>query len=301
MLKKMLTVVIFFASGYSHASLMVDCDAVKLTSVTTNSGFNVPIPAGLPLNAAQCYETIDGNDTSSTISPVSTTNLGWKNDGYLNTAYDGLWGETGAFTTAAELQDLKTPGVFVDPGWIYMGKSTANTFVGGTSSNGTTSYTYINTLFTLKNCRDADGVLDADCNGTGLVKGEWQLKPPANNPAALLELLGSNRFFDAIALVFKSGNTHAIYNFSVNQLGLPIGIGTSYENLVFGGVWDMTDVLRTGGKDGLKNPAGLSHISVWGRDPSGGEPPTVVSAPGSLGLLGIALLLLVRRRRAVEC
>ncbi|HAT42437.1 MAG TPA: hypothetical protein DCS87_12065 [Rheinheimera sp.] len=298
MLRKFIATVALLISGYSHAGLMTDCDAVQLTSVTTNSGFAVPIPAGLPLNAAQCYQIIEGNDTTSSIHPVSSTNLGWKNDGYLNTAYDGLWGETGAFTTAAELQDLKTPGVFVDPGWIYMGKSTDNTFVGGTSSNGTVSYTYVNTLFTLKNCYDADGVLDADCNGSGLVKGEWQLKPPANNPAALLQLLGSNRFFDAIALVFKSGNNHAIYNFSVNQLGLPSGIGTNYENLVFGGIWDMSNVLRAGGQNGLKNPAGLSHISVWGRDPSGDEPPPQVSAPASLGLLGLSLLLLVRRRRA---
>lgn len=285
MFKKIAALLIVVVGFQANATLLTNCPAVKLTNVQTNGGFNVPLPVSLPINSAYCYETVDGNDDAN----VGSTNLGYKGEGYLNTAQNGLWGETGAFTTQDELQDLRTKGVFEDPGWVYFGKNTNGVFDPATSSKDGKSYTYTADLFTLSNCRDKDEVLDVECKDGDFVRGEWQLKPPANNPAALLALLGADRFFDSIAIIFKGGTEHAIYNFSVKQLGLASGIGTSSENLVFKGVWDMRDVLKNGGG---KVP-GLSHVTVWGRDP---QTTALVSAPAALTLFSLGLMMLFGRR-----
>jgi len=278
------------------------CDAVQLTQVTTNSGDVVPVP-GLPLDPAFCYQIVDGNDTDNNFKDPGNTNLGYKDDGYLNTDLKkfGLWDENGAFTTSGELQDLKTPGVFEDPGWVKMGKWQNGSFVGDSSSNLVPSltnpnvnelvtYTYVSSLFSLTNCYTSGNVLDQTCSGGDLVRGQWQLKPPANNPDALKRLLGTDRFFDSIALIFKSGNDHAIYNFKASQLGLAPGIGTAYENLVFTGSWDMSDVIFNGDNGG----SGLSHVSVWGRDPTALN--VEISAPVNMLGLFIGGLVLIRRR-----
>lgn len=285
MFRKFAALLTIFVCFQANATLLTNCPAVQLTNVQTNAGVNVPLPVSLPIGAAYCYETVNGNDDAS----VSSTNLGYKNDGYLNTAQNGLWGEYGAFTSQDELQDLKTKGVFVDPGWVYFGKNTNGEFDPATSSKGGISYTYTDDLFTLSNCKNKKGDLVADCKGDNLVEGEWQLKPPANNPAKLLALLGADRFFDSIAIIFKGGNEHAIYNFSVKQLGLASGIGTSSENLVFKGVWDMRSVLEN---NGGKAP-GLSHVTIWGRDP---QTTLLVSAPAALTLFTVGLMMLFGRR-----
>lgn len=287
MYKKIALLLMLVAGFDATATVMTNCPAVKLTNVQTNSGVNIPLPVSLPVNSAFCYESVSGNDSVN----VSSTNLGYKNDGYLNTSQNGLWGEYGAFTRQDELQDLKTPGVFVDPGWVYFGKNTSGVFTPGTSSKGNDSYTYTPDLFTLSNCLNKNGVLDLLCSGADLVKGEWQLKPPVNNPAALLKLLGADRFFDSIAIIFKSGNEHAIYNFNVSQLGLQSGIGTTSQNFVFKGQWDMSNVLLTGRNNVA---AGLSHVSIWGRDPQ--AEPATVSTSGAWLLLSAGLGLLVSRR-----
>ena len=104
-------------------------------------------------------------------------------------------------------------------------------------------------------------------------------------------LLGKN-YFDQFAIVFKAGNGFAVYDFTAAQFGVthPSADEPIFQ---FFGTYDTSDTLVAG-----QGGAGFSHASIWARDPGGGF---TVPEPGTLGLLGIALLGFgVARRRRVK-
>lgn len=265
---------------------------IQITSIQKQDGS--PASAVPAINATACYGAFDGNDDVSMLG----NNLGYDNVGWLNQE-SGYWPGPGAFITDADLQDLQGAGL-IDPGWIFFGKygDEGDSFIPASSSkDGHGTYTYDENLVSLSNCKDKNNAIVA-CGSDDVVKGEWTYKPPVTNPEQLLDMLGTDKFFDQVTVVFKSGNMFALYNFNISALGLPPVVGTTDENYMFKGVWDMSSTLLT--KSG--NPAGLSHISVWGRDPvTTDEPPPVdVAAPMSLALVGLSLLLLgLQRRRQV--
>ncbi|WP_333795848.1 hypothetical protein [Rheinheimera sp.] len=238
-----------------------------------------PIPPELaPVYANDCYGLVMGNNSDMTLPG---DNLGYEDDGWFN-MQTGLW-VAGAFDP--ELLDLDNDGTADDPGWVYMGKDNGQGFKGATIPNDNPDlvYQFVDDLFSCS--ATVDGTYGTCVN---FISGFWKFTPPSTQPELLLQLLGGS-FFDQVAVVFKGGNGFAIYNFTLSQLGLdPILAGDiKYE---FGGKFDLSKTLVT--KSG--QPAGLSNISLWARDPF---LPTQVSEPGYLALLGMALLALYRRRQ----
>lgn len=262
---------------------------IQITSYQKQDGSAAQTVA--PINATACYGAFSGNDDVSNLG----NNLGYDNVGWLNQESQYWPGKPGAFVENADLQNLQGLGN-IDPGWIFFGKYTAGDFDPSSSSkSGFGTYDYASDLISLSNCKDKNGGA-VPCSGGDVVKGEWVYKPPVTNPQQLLNMLGTDKYFDQVTVVFKSGNMFALYNFNIASLGLPPVVGTTDENYLFKGVWDMsTTLINPGGG------AGLSHISVWGRDPVSDTPPpppvdVTVSTP--LTLVGLGLLLLgVHRRR----
>jgi len=258
---------------------------VHVTTVSiqgTSATFDLP---SAPIAASNCIGTAQGNDKID----VSKNNLGWLGDGWLNDT--SVFGPYGAFLSASDLQDLKTPGSPVDPGWIFVGKTDfgnnheVKDFEAGTVSDGQRSYTF------------SSDILQVNKDGT------FTYKPPATNPQALMDILGANKFFDQLAIVFKAANYHAIYNFTLASFGglLDPVLGTTAPNYAFHGTWDMSKTLINNGGQ----PAGLSHVSLWLRDPAFITPFTTpfitaeVAVPATLPLFALGLLGLgvLRRHR----
>lgn len=209
-----------------------------------------PIPPELaPVYAEDCYGYVVGNNSDM---DLPDDNLGYDNDGWFNMK-TGLWVD-GAFDP--ELLDLDSDGTADDPGWVYMGKDDGQGFKGWTIPDAETPYTFVDDLFS---CSAAVDGTYGTC--VGFVSGFWKFTPPSTQPEILIDLLGGS-FFDQVAVVFKGGNGFAIYNFTLSQLGLePILAGDiKYE---FGGKFDLSKtIVNNGGQ-----PAALSNISLWARDP----------------------------------
>jgi len=248
---------------------------VLITTVELLDGNNIVIP--VQENATDCLGAYEGND-----SAVVAQNLGYDDDGWLNEEGDNVpWDGPGAFIGEADLLDLDGDGDADDPGWVLVGKDDGQGFIGETSSDGNSSYTFINDLITFDNCKDQDGAT-SQCIGGNSVSGTWAYTPPAQNPDELTNLLGGE-FFDQVAVVFKAGNAFAIYNFTIADLELPPVFAGDY-NFAFTGTWDISDVLAD---------KGLSHVTFWARDPVGA---TEVPEPSTLGLLLLSSLFMFRRK-----
>jgi len=285
--KLILSASILAAAGAAQSASLLPCNVndVKVTSVaqysSTAAGATLhTIASGLSLGAADCDGAYSGND-----GYYPSQNLGWQGDGLLNGGLQTSTGMTlfpgGAFITDDyPLSDLDNDGGVDDPGWIMLGKfdpskgSFTPAAVGGDSS------IVLSSFFT------------ATVDSAG--KGTWALTPDATVAQRTSAVLGKN-YFDQFALVFKAANSFAVYDFTAAQFGVAHP-SVDVPIMNWSGTYDVTGTLRTGGKDGLKNPAGLSHITVWARDPA---TPTSVPEPGTLALLGIAALgaLGVSRRR----
>jgi len=251
---------------------------VQITTIELLDGSGVnTLP--VPQNATDCLGAYEGNNSSF---DKPTANLGYDEDGWLNEEdYNDWWDGPGAFVNEADLLDLDGDGDADDPGWVYVGKDNGDGFIGETSTDGNTSYTFIDDLITFDDCKDKNGTA-SQCIGGDSVSGTWTYTPPAQNPDDLVDLLGGD-FFDQVAIVFKAGNAFAIYNFSIDALGLDPVLAGDY-NFAFTGTWDISDVLAN---------KGLSNVTFWARDPVGA---TEVPEPSTLVLMLLSSIFLLRRK-----
>jgi hypothetical protein len=297
-----LTIALLLGSCNLQAALPAGnalCDIldVKVASYQKQDGSPV-VSLNPNVPASACLGAYEGNDSNASSQGIGD-NLGYDRHGLLNDK--SLFADYGAFVGAADLQDLEFAGNFKDPGWIYVGKQNMESggpvFEAGVVTKGANSYTFSSDILTMQNCKNKDGAA-ISCNADA-VKGEWVYKPPQFNPSMLLNLLGMDKFFDQAAVVFKSGTQYAIYNFKLSDFNLPPVLGLNDQNYIFTGTWNMSNTLgknQTNPKKGdFFNPSGLSHVSLWLRDPTG--PTLQVPEPATLAMLGLGLLGLRLRRK----
>ncbi len=252
---------------------------VQITTIELLDGSGVnTLP--VPQDATDCLGAYKGNN-SAFLKPDD--NLGYDEDGWLNKEdYNDWWDGPGAFVDEADLLDLDGDGDADDPGWVFVSESNnAGSMIGQSSSDGNSTYTFIDDLITFDNCKDKNGNA-SQCIGGEAVSGTWAYTPPAQNPDALTNLLGGD-FFDQVAVIFKAGNAFAMYNFSILDLGLDPVLAGDY-NFAFTGTWDISDVLAD---------KGLSNVTFWARDPIG---DVEVPEPSTLVLFLLSGVFLLRRK-----
>ena len=238
-------------------------------------------------NAAACIGAYSGNDTE-----YPQTNLGYYGDGLMNGGTTGPSAGSqqlfpnGAFSQLYTPSDLNGAGP-LDPGWIMLGKYEDDAFA--PKQIGNLTNVVLATFFSL--------TMTSDHSGT------WSFTPDAEVAKRAESILGKN-YFDQFMIVFKSGDAWAAYDFTGAQFGLdnPSADDPIYN---FFGTWDTSGTLqncttkvhpKTGVEETNCNAAGLSHITLYARDPGAFDVPE----PASLALIGVALagLSTVRRRRA---
>ncbi|WP_137166266.1 hypothetical protein [Salinimonas lutimaris] len=270
------------ASSWSAQAAMCNTSDVQIDFIQVQDGVDSGTSLVTPISATSCLGAFSGNN--SAFENPTMGNLGYKDDGWFNIdSYNGWWDTPGAFVEEDELQDLQGMGN-IDPGWIYVGKSEGSGFQGATMNGENTSYTFIDDLITLSGCKTKGGA-DTGCFDNA-VSGNFTWDPPATNPDALLDLLGG-QFFDKVGIVFKSGNAFAMYEFDLAGIGLDPVFAGDY-NYLFSGTWDMSDTLINNGGQ----PAGLSNLTAWARDPAS----TDVPLPPTAVLILFTLVLAIRRR-----
>lgn len=293
MRKNIILVAALLSIGTAQAAVCqlmdVQINSISRYSSTSSTATLNNVVSGIAAGADACAGAYAGNDGF-----YPTTNLGYAGDGLLNGGTQVATGSTifpgGAFITPQyPLQDLNKndgAGVAKDPGWIMLGKfeQNATTNVWGFTPNaiGGNSTLVLSSFFT------------ATVDAAG--KGTWSFTPDAQagTRASQAGVLGKN-WFDQFALVFKAGDDFAAYDFTYDRFiatGLISGIPLATDPMLnWSGTYDVSNTIRTGGQDGTKNPAGLSHISLWVRDPAAVNDipePTTIALLG-LGLLGICV------------
>jgi len=310
-------VILFVVSPMVMATTMCKTSEVHLASMQLLSGgpvLNLPTDPGPNYDldgrtSTSCVGLLSGND-----QPLPSTNIGQYGDGLLNGAvqsvgnsdpqldpvnklFDPLYdnGDSLAFIDKSQLQDLDGIGGFNDPGWVFLGKDEGkpggfDTAIAGKDLTGEINVSEVLDIeFTC-----SVGVIDAGKDEQECTKGTWDVKPLDGIVDKLKPLFG-NGFFDHLAFVFKAGNDFAIYDFDFNLIKAELGGGIDLTvPYLLSGSFDLGS-LKTdtfGGK-------GISHISLWARDPS---LDFVISEPqvNLLMFFGLVMLLIrIKSKKAL--
>lgn len=272
---------------YGSAAMQGNCGSVRLSSVSSGTSSANLLKESAGYDATKCMG-FNGNEGPYHYS----TNIGQFQDGLLNggmhkgaSFFNGL-----EFIAPSELQILGPDGDLSknDPGWIQLVNFNNNLNAPSYKTAGTGSKQInISELLNFKmTC--LSGTMDSCTAGT------WQLNTFDNIIEDVKNLLGGSTF-DHLAIVLKASNAFAVYDFNFNAIFANEFLKHNNrfslnQNYNLSGTWDTADFGVK--KDGSAKHA-ISHMSVAARDP---QDTRVVSAPTTLALFGLGLLMLLRRR-----
>jgi hypothetical protein len=303
-------------SQLCYANLIVtgDCNVSNATltsiqisnlDISEGTGESVPTSPNLlqngPYNASECIGIYDGNDNVQT-----GNNIGEFKDGFLNgensilTGYefiDGLIdGNVNPWYDGDPL-DIDGDTDATDPGWINLGKfdvdnNSLEEDKKVTSFDGTKSLWISDVLELTFTC----------LGGSECTSINWTLATDIDIVETVREVMGRSTF-DHLAFVTKAGNAtidKKTGEVKKGDQGWAIYDFNFYE--IFGkeapGAFNFETAYSLSGSIDIKDSgdfsAGLSHLSIWARDPL--APSNTVPEPSTLAIFALGIMGLVIRR-----
>lgn len=197
--------------------------------------------------------------------------------------------DPGAFITSDDLQDVDNDGNVNDPGWILLGKFDEQADGSEGQSYATINNGYEGSL-DVGDYLSIDFTCDSSCLGS--TSGIWSLNFLTTKDELLDALVSAglgDSFFDHLAISFKgpSDTGFSVFDFNFNDINeLTSGAFDLSEPHNLGGFYDVSNALQG---------QGLSHISVWARDPA--DTPNDVPTPAPLALLCLGLVAISLTKR----
>lgn len=294
-------------SSYSYAAMTCTNTSVSLSSITTlDPNHNTytydaahfaanNLLSGGPYNTTNCQGLYsEPKNIGSNLG--ADPNLGWLGDGLLNGGsyklpgpgnnyiqpidpYAFLRDATGRAPDADIsdlLLDLQTPGEFIDPGWISLGKQNMGSQFEYEEIDGATT-------LNLNDVLDINFVCGSSCN-----TGTWSLVTTPDIISLVQAALGDKRAtFDMLAFIFKAGNEWAVFNFNFTDIFFNeiVNLGnTNFDDpfltpFAFYGSWNTADFGHA-----------LSHVGVAARDPFQ-TTSTDIPEPATLLLFALGLFV----------
>ncbi|WP_286235827.1 hypothetical protein [Thalassotalea sediminis] len=270
-------------------------------------------------NSTSCIGLFDGNDNH--IPPLGN-NIGEYGDGLLNGAtffngpYSGDHLSGLEFITLDDLQDVDNdgndfpgPGIAEgrdDPGWINLGSFDYDDGDLADAETNAGHYNWLNvTELAISDVLRLSFSCNEDCSQLG-----WTLFTDKDIVGSVQDILGKSTF-DHLAFSIKSGNSSdedstggwGVYDFNFKEIfqmevdngnaifGDPNAFTTAF---VLGGTLNLGDDFYSTNGQGQKKARGISHLTVYARDPA---EALVVTEPSTIGILGISIVLLTLRRK----
>jgi len=307
---KLLTLSLVCISQFTYAELIVtgDCNVSNATlttiqisnlDISEGTGDIVPVSPNLlengPYNASECIGIYAGNDSDQTAN-----NIGEFEDGLLNgedsilTGYefiDDLVGGLPGFYDGDPL-DIDGDTIADDPGWIHLAKFDVDE--NSTTYSDVTNYDQSQSLLISDVLK-----LTFSCSGNECATINWTLTTDIDIAQTVEEVLGRSTF-DHLAFVAKAGSGNG--NGNQDDKGWAIYDFNFYE--IFAnetpGAFNFDTAYSLSGSLNIKPgdfSAGLSHLTVWARDPK--ALTTQIPEPSSIAIFGLSLVLLSMRRKQV--
>jgi len=306
---KLLTLLLVCISQSSYATLVVtgDCNVsnatlttVQISDLDISAGTGSSVPAGNllqngPYYASECIGIYEGNDNVQTAN-----NIGEFEDGFLNgedsilTGYefiDGLIEGNVNLWYDGDPLDINGDTNAIDPGWINLAKFEVDD--GSIKYNDITSYDGTKSLL-ISDVLELTLTCLSDVGSTDCSTINWTLTTDIDIVDTVRDVMGRSTF-DHLAFVTKAGNHQddqgwAIYDFNFYEI-------FGKEKLAGNDVFDFETAYSLSGSIDIKPgdfSAGLSHLSVWARDPLATS--TTVPEPSTLAIFALGIIGLASRR-----
>lgn len=315
-LQKLFSLSLILVSQFSFGQLIVtgDCNVnnatlttVQLSDLDINNNTGGPNGANLlqngPYSASECIGIYAGNDSQLESHLTPHLNIGQSGDGLLNGGgpltgnefIDGLVDGVANPWFDGDKIDIDGDGNATDPGWINLAKfdvdNNSTSYKSITNYDETISLLISDVLTFTFECVHVGG----DCSSIN-----WTLTTDIDIAETVGTVLNRSTF-DHLAFVTKAGSGNQNGQGNQDDKGWAVYDFNFYE--IFGseapGAFNFETAYSLAGSIDVKPgdfSAGLSHLTVWARDPIN-EPTTTVPEPSTIVLFVFSLMLVAFRKK----